>query len=32
VLLEELIGRKVFVPDLPEMIGALGAALIASEG
>lgn len=31
-LLEESIGRKVHVPEAPEMIGALGAALIASEG
>jgi predicted CoA-substrate-specific enzyme activase len=32
VLLEELIRRPVHVPEMPEMIGALGAALIAAEG
>ncbi len=31
-ILGDLIGRQVHVPEMPEMVGALGAALIAAEG
>lgn len=31
LLLEEEIGGRVFVPERPEMLGALGAALLAAE-
>jgi len=30
--LEEMIGRKLFVPSHPQVVGALGAALIAQKG
>ena len=30
--LEELIGYEILVPDAPDIVGALGAALIAQEG
>lgn len=31
ILLEEMLGRRIFVPDEPQMIGALGAALLAMD-
>jgi predicted CoA-substrate-specific enzyme activase len=31
-LLSERLGRKVLVPDDPQLVGALGAALLAAEG
>ena len=31
-LLEEKLGRRILIPDDPQSVGALGAALLASEG
>jgi activator of 2-hydroxyglutaryl-CoA dehydratase len=30
-LLEEKLGRRILVPNDPQMVGALGAALLAKE-